>query len=356
MKIMKRILYFITGLAMINLLLVSCKKDLVKTTMQDGIPPTVTLSPSNIVLTNGTSSDSVETVSWTASDYGFSAAVKYTVQLVKGGAGFTNPQQISAGNKTSFKFLGSYLNSLAIALGIPIGTAGQLDFRIKSALSDELAIYSDVVTLTVTPFQTAYPALLVQGGNSWSTPSSRTDGYLLTSPDYSSKYEGYLYLPNSDGWGGDAFKLVSTTTGTVYGWGSSSTTMSVNGGNLWLTPAPNYMKVNADVNALTINFTPANFFISGDDNGWSTSATPMTFNQTTNKWEANNVSLTGGKAFAFTANGGWDLNYKVDGTGKLIYGGPPAWTGNNIPIPATGVFKVILDLSPGNGSYTYSIQ
>jgi starch-binding outer membrane protein SusE/F len=340
-------------------ILISCKKNLEVTTMKSSpVKPSITLSPATIVLSQATESDTVQVISWSKSEYGFSAAVSYTLQMAKAGTNFaTSVQQINVGNKTSMKFIGGYLNSLAIASGLAIGSGGQLDVRIKSSLSDSLSIFSDKVTLNVTTYQTAYPALLVKGGNSWHTPVTRTDAYVLTSPDYSSKYEGYLNLPNADGYGGDAFTLLSSTTGSSYGWGTSNTTMSVGGGNLWLTPAPNYMKVNVDVNALTINFVPVKFYLSGDQNGWSTSATPMTFNTATNKWVVTNVSFTAGNKFVFTSNGNYDISYKVDATGKLMFAGPPAWAGNNISAPAvTGVYTVTLDLSKGNGMYSYTIQ
>ena len=116
------------------------------------------------------------------------------------------------------------------------------------------------------------------------------------------------------------------------------------------------MKVNVDITANTINYTPVKFYISGDDNGWNTSATPMTFNATTNQLVATNVSLTSGKAIVFTCNGGYDISYKLDAGGKLIFAGPPSWAGNNISVTKTGTFTVTLDLSAGDGSYTYKIQ
>src|SRR5690606_29404560 len=95
--------------------------------------------------------------------------------------------------------------------------------------------------LNITPFEdlVVYPALLVKGGNSWKTPTERTNGFLLASSGFNDKYEGYVNLPNADGWGGDAFKLQSTTTSGVYGWGTSSTTLADgSSGNLWLEPSP----------------------------------------------------------------------------------------------------------------------
>ena len=215
--------------------------------------------------------------------------------------------------------------------------------------------------MTVNPYRSyiEYPALLVQGGNSWKTPATRTNGYLLASSNFNTKYEGFLNLPNADGWGGDAFKLISTSDAKVYGYGSSATTIALGAsGGLWLTPAPNYMKVNVDLAAMTIAYTPVRFYVSGDDNGWSATSTPMVFNSATGVWTASNVTLTAGKAFQFTANGNYDIGYKLDKVdGVLAYAGKlNNYAGTNIPIAKTGVFTVTLDMSGGEGNYTYSVK
>ena len=116
------------------------------------------------------------------------------------------------------------------------------------------------------------------------------------------------------------------------------------------------MKVNADINTGTVNFEPVQFFISGNHNGWSTSATPMVYNAGTQQWVATNVTFNAGDVFVFTSNGNYNISYKVNNDGKLIYAGPPTWAGNNIPVPGAGTYTVILDMSAGNGSYTFKIQ
>ncbi len=330
-----------------------------------------TSSTNEVVLSAANDSASVITFKWSKPDYAVNVPLGYALQ-------FTVPSDTSGANPWSKAktvlitsdslqktFLGTDFNALvATQLGLPTGVASDVVVRIKSDVKSASAstgvpsIYS-TLTVTVTPYDAIviYPALLVKGGNSWQTPTVRTNGYLLTSANYDGKYEGYLNLPNADGYGGDAFVLISSTDGTSYGWGGSSTTLGIGGGNCWLTPAPNYMKVNADINALTLNFTPVTFFISGDDNSWSTSATPMIFDPVTNKWIANNVSLTSGKSFVFTSNGNYDISYKVDNAGKLVFAGAPNWpAANNIPITQTGVFIVTLDLSTGDGNYNYRIQ
>lgn len=354
---MKQNIYKGIYMMLAALFLTACSKDLPQTIMLKGAAPVVSLSASTIVLSAATASDNMQTISWTEADYGFSAAINYQLEIAASGSNFAGAQKINMGTDRSYTYTGAVLNDLAIGMGIDPGTSGSLEIRVRSSLSDSVFDYSDVVMLNITTYVVQFPALLVRGGNGWVTPNTRTPGFVLSSPDFSSKYEGYVYLPNADGWGGDAFKLLSTSSGVEYGWGTSSTTMAAgSAGNLWLTPAPNYMKINADINALTINYTPVQFFLSGDHNGWSTSATPMTYDPVTHKLIASNVNFSAGNSFVFTCNGGYDISYKVDGSGKLIFAGPPNWAGSNIPAPGTGSYTVILDLSGGNGNYTFSIQ
>lgn len=359
--------------SLLAVLFYACKKDEVQAviTTPSGISG-FTASVNQLVLSTANDSATVVTFKWPQPNYGAKVVSTYVLQFdvpsdTTGAAAWGKAKNVTIdAGQLEKSFLGTDFNAiLTTQLGLPVDVTSTVAVRLKADVNQSNgtassipAIYS-TVTMSVKPYNAVivYPALLVKGGNSWKTPATRTNGYLLTSEKYNEMYEGYLNLPNADGWGGDAFQLVSTTDGKVYGWGTSATTLSVGGGNLWLTPAPNYMRVRANVNALTIDYTPVKFFISGDDNGWSTSATPMTFDAATSTWKATNVNLTAGKTFVFTSNGNYDISFKVDATGKLMFAGAPNWpAANNIPVTTTGTFTVTLDLSGGAGNYTYKIQ
>ena len=370
---MKKIIHASLLLMLSSTIFYSCVKDEVKAVFKK--PDSVmgfTTSANNIVLTAANDSTNVVTFNWSKPDYGVAIISTYTLQFdvpsdTSGPKAWGNAINVSIQNGGLTKaYLGTNFNALAATqLNLPTGKASNIVVRILSDINQTTgatsiipSIYA-VLGMVVTPYKAliVYPALLVKGGNSWKTPSVRTDAYLLTSVKFDNNYEGYLNLTNADGWGGDALQLIATVDGKVYGYGSSSTTMAVGGGNLWFTPAPGYFKVNADTKSLTIAIKAVKFFISGDNNGWSTSATPMVFDATTNKWVANNVTLTAGKAFQFTANGSYDISYKVDIDGKLSFAGAPNWpAGNNIVATKSGIFTVTLDMSQGEGNYAYSIK
>lgn len=363
---------FLYMLVLITVVAISCKKDETRAVyIQPAGITDFKASANAVVLSPSNDSTTVVNFTWQAADYGIKIIPTYTLQFdlpsdTSGANAWGNAINMNIDNgKLEKAFLGTNFNSLlATQLGMPVSVTSTLAVRLRVAVNQSSGTASVIpnvyktITLQVTPYKAlvVYPALMVKGGNSWNTPAVRTDGYILTSVKYNNLYEGYLNLPNADGYGGDAFQLVSTTDSKVYGWGGTATTMAIGGGNLWLTPSPAYMKVNADITAGTINFVPVKFYISGDDNGWSTSATPMTFDAASKTWIANNVSLTAGKVFVFTCNGGYDISYKVDKDGKLVYAGAPTWVGNNIPVSKTGVFKVTLDLSQGDGNYTFSVK
>lgn len=354
-------------------LLINCTKDPSTNILVDPAASQMEFksSANQVVLTQQQDSAYVVKFSFKTLDYGVPLVATHVLQFILASDtaktdGWAKAIEVKlASDSLSKAFLGTDFNSLlARQLNLPTGTNSLIAVRLKSDIyqnsgaSSSVKSVASTILMTVNPYLAIveFPALLVKGGNSWKTPDVRTNGYLLTSAKFDAKYEGYLNLPNADGWNGDAFTLISTKSNVSYGWGTDANTLSVGGGNLWLSPSPKYMKVNVDLDALTIKYIATTFSVTGDDNGWNTAATPMTFDATTNTWVAHNVSLTAGKTFVFTCNGGYDISYKVDADGNLIFAGAPGWAGNNIPVKTSGVYTVTLDLSGGDGTYKYSLK
>lgn len=370
---MKRIYNQLAALLLLSALFLSCKKEASTNivTVPAGGSLALKSSVSQLVLSTANDAAEVVTFSFNKAAYGASIIPTYSLEFdvpsdTSGANAWANAVSVKlAGDAGQKTYLGADFNALlSVQLLLPTGVNSIVAVRLKAEVIQNNGAASTIkpvyatTTLTVNPYKSTveYPALMVKGANSWRTPALRTNGFVLTSAKFNSHYEGYLNLPNADGWGGDAFQLIATKDAKVYGWGTSATTLSVGGGNLWLTPSPAYMKVNADLDALTITYTPVKFYISGDDNNWSTSSTPMVYNPDTGKWVAANVSLTAGKTFVFTANGGYDISYKLDAAGALMFAGAPAWGGINIPVAKTGVYTITLDLSAGDGNYSYSVK
>lgn len=348
---MKKIIHYITCAGLAVFLLSSCKKDITETVMKQGVPPVLTASPATIVLTAAVAADTVETLSWTASDYGFHAAVSYTVQIAKAGTNFGSPKEVSMGALTKLKYTGSELNQVALLQGLAPGSAGQLDVRVKSTLTDSLVIFSEKITLTVTPYKVIinYPSLWVPGDyQGWDAASAEK----ISSKLGNGIYEGYVNIPG----GTLQFKYTSEANWDhiIYGWATSTVngnnvtgTFNTTGGNLFV-PSAGYYLLKGNTNDNSWSGTKiTGWGVIGDFNSWGGDVV-MTYSTATKVWTATvNAAAAGG--FKFRANGGWDINFGDTG-GDLGLD----YNGDNIAL-TPGSHVVTLDLSvPGN--YSYKIQ
>jgi hypothetical protein len=351
MKLMIRQIFL---LAFVGVSLWSCKKDEVKTIAKTGQPGTLTATPTALVLSSSNAADTVQTFSWARADYGFSAAVRYTLQIAKGGTNFSAPKEISMGNNIVQKYTGADLNQMALILGLPPGAAGQLEARVKASISDSIpAIYSNPVTLSVTPYLVIinYPSLWVPGDYQGWDPA--------TAPKISSKaangiYEGYVNIPG----GSLKFKFTSHPdwNHTNYGWASStvngsnvSGTFNTTGGDLFV-PTTGYYLLKANTNTNTWEGIKTSWGLIGDAipvTGWN-SDQDLTYNATTKVWTVT-LNLGVGK-IKFRANDDWAINFGDTGADlSLEYGG------SDISVTSAGNYTITLDLSvPGN--YTYTVK
>lgn len=348
-----------------GLLFASCKKDETRAILKaPASPKGFAASASQIVLSSANDSAVVAKFSWEAVDYGFPAAVTYTLLFdvpsdTSGATGWANAMKVTiATDSLSKSWLGTDFNHLLNQMGLDPGVASTVVVRLKAdvnqstgAMSTVPSIFSDL-PITVTPYHVVliYPKLYVAGdflNPNWTQKDQ--PGWILASVKSDGNYEGYVNFPNAN----NNFKLCTQLdwNGTNYGWGTSGTTMSGSGsaGNLWFG-GPGYCRVVADTKDLTISYDAEQFRIAGDFNGWSLSATPMTFDASTNLWTATGVSMTAGDKFKFEGNGNWTAELGWDSKSNLIFGG------GNIIAAKTGTFTVTLDLSQAAGNYTFSAK
>lgn len=348
---------------MLVILLYSCKKDIATTTLTQPAGLTgFTASASQVTLSTSNDSSQVITFKWDAANYGFTAATTYTLLFdapgdTSGANAWANATKVTiASNVLQKSYLGTDFNKILNQLGLPNGSASTLVVRLKADVNQSTGSASSVpslnsiVTVSVTPYKVVliYPKLYIAGDFTTPTWTQKDQGgWIVAAPKSDGVYEGYINFPNTDN--NFKFCTMASWSGTNYGWGSSATTISSTGGNLYVA-GPAYCKVNVDVNALTISYTPTTWRMAGDFNSWSLSATPMTFNTTTNVWTATNVSLTAGTKFKFEGDGNWTTQIGLDSKGDLVA------NGGDIIVAKTGTFTVTLDLSGGAGNYVYTVK
>lgn len=333
----------------------SCENDETKVVMSSQRQaPALTTSNSAYLLNASTASDSTVTFSWSKANYGFQAAVRYTLQIAKTGTNFANPKEVTVGSALQMKYTTADFNQMVIILGLKPNASGQLDLRVKATVADAVApLYSNVSTISVTPYLVVinYPSLWVAGDFQGWNPATAPK---ISSRNANGIYEGYVYIAG----GTRQFKYTSQPdwNGTNYGWASSTTTgsdvagtFSSSGGNLFV-PEDGFYLLKGNTNNSTWSATKTTWGIIGDatGNGWS-SDVPMTYDVSKNVWKITTTLKAG--PLKFIANGAWTINLGDTGADLSL-----EYDGDNIVIPASlaGTRTIILDLKAGN--YTYTIE
>ncbi|MBD0296387.1 MAG: SusE domain-containing protein [Bacteroidota bacterium] len=331
----------------------ACKKDEVKVIAKTGQPGTLAASQTTLVLNSANANDTIQAFSWSGTDYGFKAAVRYTLQLAKGGTNFASPTEVNMGSGTTKKYTTAEFNQLALILGLAPGSAGQIQARVKSSISDSIpAVYSNVVTINTTPYLVIinYPSLYVPGDYQGWNPGSAEK---IASKTNNGQYEGYVNFPTG---GTLQFKFTSDPDWNHSIYGAATTTVSGNsvsgtlkspGDNLTV-PSAGYYRLKANTTALTWSAVKTQWGLIGDATGSWDVDKDMTYDAAAKTWTIT-TNLVVGK-IKFRANDAWDINYGDNGADLSLEEG-----GADIPITAAGNYTVVLDLSvPGN--YTYRIR
>ena len=338
----------------------ACKKDEVRTILTVGTAPTLTATPTTLVLLQSNANNNAVKFTYTGATFGFDAAVTYVLQISKGGTSFASATTTEVGLSNtsplekSFKVVEFNRELLKI---INYGTATAVEVRVKASVAAATPpSYSNVVTMTCTAYRDlityAYPNALNIAGNfqGWS-PGTAPQIVAQNNGGYNG-FEVYIVFNAAT----PEFKMVRGND-WVGDYGSAGGNNLGNGGpNLTLPSGgagvAGYWRIRAD---LSLAPSPGQWFwtkintwgIIGEFNGWSTDAL-MTFNASTGVWTITR-DMPAGK-FKFRANSDWGINFGDNGADFK-----PEYDGADITISAAGNYTISLDLSAG-GNYAYTLK
>lgn len=273
----------------------------------------------------------IETIDWTCDvpDYGYSAAVTYSVQINKdnnwvdaegeNAASYvtlettysTNQLKISAAEMDRSLII---LNEWFDAETFP--TTEQTVFvRIMSSIStvSGYEAYSEPVEIRYLPYymevslepKTMY---VVGDHNGW---AANDDAPRLIATDEAGMiFHGYAQLNTQ-------FKFMTTDSWADPNYGGGSGTLSLGGGNI--TATPGFYQIDANLNTMTYSLRTCTWGIVGSvfDSEWKTEV-QLTYNSSTGALEAD-VEFSAGQ-FKFRQDGAWD--YSLGGSlDELVYDG-----------------------------------
>lgn len=273
----------------------------------------------------------IETIDWTCDvpDYGYSAAVTYSVQINKdnnwidaegeNAASYvtlettysTNQLKISAAEMDRSLII---LNEWFDAETFP--TTEQTVFvRIMSSIStvSGYEAYSEPVEIRYLPYymevslepKTMY---VVGDHNGW---AANDDAPRLIATDEAGMiFHGYAQLNTQ-------FKFMTTDSWADPNYGGGSGTLALGGGNI--TATPGFYQIDANLNTMTYSLRTCTWGIVGSvfDSEWKTEV-QLTYNSSTGALEAD-VEFSAGQ-FKFRQDGAWD--YSLGGSlDELVYDG-----------------------------------
>jgi len=339
----------------------SCKKDEVRTILNVGTAPTLTATPTTLVLLQANANNDAVKFTYTTASFGFDAAVTYVLQISKGGTNFASASTTEVGlSNTSplektFKVVEINRELLKI---INYGVATAVEVRVKATVAAAAApSYSNVVNMTCTAYRDlityTYPNAMNIAGNyqGWS-PGTAPQIVKQNNGGYNG-FEGYIVFNDPS----PQFKMVKGNDWPAGDFGSAGGNNLGNGGpNLTLPSGgagiAGYWRIRADLNATP---APGQWFwtkintwgIIGAFNGWSVSV-PLTFNASTGVWSITRDMPAG--EFKFRANDDWGINF---GDNNADF--KPEYDGSNLNITAAGNYTISLDLSSG-GNYAYTLK
>lgn len=336
------------------LILSSCKKSDVQVTSDGGKAGTLTASSTNIVLDKTKVSDtSTAAVSFssTAPVYSFKAAVTATLQIDTVGDNWKNPTSYSLpANSYNMNFNTPVFNSLLLKLNLPAGIASKVNVRLAFTLTPAVVNYSNVVSLTVTPFNLS--SWLYTTGNfaGWQNPGPLEDS--LESVTGNGVYTGIINFVTPQAPGDDEFLVLPVKGSWNHKYATNdpqnttSKTVTYDGPNNFYAPGEGYYIVTVDINKGTIAFQKADFYGiigSATPGGWGADTFMKYLNDGSGNWVVSLPMAVGEYKFRQSAQwtNSWGPTNSTTSAGGLITDSGPIGDGN-LQLTAAGNYTFVL--------------
>lgn len=357
---MKKVLIKIIALSSIGLLMLpACKKSGALVTSNGGKAGSLSASVTTLPLNKAqvTDTTTVITFNFTPPSYGFAAAPTNILQIDAAGDNWANPASFSMGTRVySQGFSTPVFNNLVLKLNLPAGVASAVNVRVVHTLSSEVApIYSNVVSLMVTPFNLTSWVYVPGAYEGWSNPGAQEDS--LVSVTGNGVYTGIINFPA----GGSQFLIVpaknwsnkyATNSGAASGT-SVTYPVTYNGNNNFQAPsAGGEYIVTLNTNTSTLTVVPADYYsVIGDGaQGWSAGddVAMKYINDGNGNWTVTTALVSTG-SIKIREDDAWTWSWGIPNAGSAGAGTANTLndsSNSNIPVPASGTYNVSFNAWP----------
>lgn len=248
--------------------------------------------------------------------------VEYILEAATAGTNFAVPIEItSVSNQNSISLTNAQLNAAAIQSGIPVDTAGDLDIRVRSIITDSttgsvLERIGETITISVTTYLTVLDLSSNWGIVGEVTAWGGSPDLPFWTTDTDGVFVAYVTLPT-----GEIKFRENMDWANNYGDTGVDGTLDAGGDNINITTAGSY-KITMNLNDLTYTIEDFSLgIIGGAYNDWG--ATPdfmLEYDQYSDVFRGI-VTLIDGE-MKFRMNNDWGTNWGDDGIdGTLEEGG-----------------------------------
>ncbi len=326
---MKIVLKFL-ALSLIVLSLWSCKKDGTLSIATDGSGATLKSSATAVVLDKSMLTTNVVTLTFTNASFGYQAAITNVLQVSTKGSNFVaaKTKEVTLDAKSlTISYNGLDFNNLLLSLNLPTTANSDVELRIKSSISANVApTYSNVITMSTKPFPLTSWIYVPGNYQGWNPPTADS----LVSVSGNGVYIGII---NFDG---NNFKITPAKKWDIAYGTTGGGKLSTSGGDISSVSA-GLKLLTVDLNANVYTLENAKVWaIIGDatPNGWSGDTDMKFINDGNGIWKLT-TNLTVGE-MKFRQDHDWGVN--LGGSGGNLSAG-----GNNIPVTVAGNYTITLN-------------
>ena len=288
-----------------------------------------------LVLDSAAPTAAATTVTWT--DYQYPTDVEYIVEIAA--AGTTNYKNLgTVTNLTSLELTNLALDQAVLQLGGVAGTPSDYDIRVTAvteSIGGVIEVVSDVVTITVTPYQLESYLYAPGAYQGWNPATAN----IFISATSNNVYVGFINFPNA----GSEFRFTPEPNWNAdYGDNGADGTLDPGGANIQ-APAAGYHKITVDLNTNTYTMVPYSVGLVGVYNNWNAPDTVLNWDNAQKKF-VTTITLPAGD-IKFRINESWGENYGDSNDDGILDPG-----GDNINIATAGTYTITFD--PINMTYT----
>jgi len=359
---MKKTIYLIYVLIGLSFLTACEKEDGPRLSSSDLFTSPQITSPvaaASFILLKDNETDTI-TFNWSKADYGVELAVQYVLQADITGNSFASPTSILTATADSAIIEVSTLNEILLSMGLTIDAANDVDFRLMSYVPEGTingdSIYSETITLSLTPYATTFPPIYMCGAGvgGWSWDKSQemrsTDPYQYSTIAYFYANEAFRFFAQRD-WNPTSYNYPYFSGGTI----SELFENALDGdSNFKFIGTSGFYLITVNTQTKVITMAAAEdqtMFMTGagvgnGDWSWDTNAVEMT-------WISNGVyetttTFNNDGAFRFFKTAGWGTSYNYpyfeSGTISDLFENALDGDSNFRFIGTTGSFTITLNM------------